>query len=643
MKQLSSDFSESLSRYEARLCFPDGTNYPGEILKLNLTAALNGSTTELQLGAAPAATLTGTVEAASRSLENQVVTLWMGRMVGGVPEEVPMGRFTITSAVKNGGTVDITGYDAMATAMETPYIPTEEPASAKAALADICQQAGVPLLLEGSLEDVPLYDAIGRDFTRREAAAYMAMLLGGNACLDGQGCFRVKWYTDSGVIVDNDNLYSDGHTVSQETLTLNRIDCAVPQVRIEVGEDGTESMTEETDILSVGEGSVCLSLRNPWMNLDTLSGIWNRIGGGQWHSGSLTILGDLRLEPGDCVHLVDEAGTDRLFPIMEIAHSYDGGLKTTITAYGKSAADAGVNTAGALTQSVERMSARMAVFEHLTADNFSAAKADIQNLSALKADLDLANIQEGCITNAMIGSLSADKIRGGTIDAAEITVKNLDAGSITVGTINGKRIGSGAIDVEHLADAAVTTDKIATQAITADKIDVTDLFAQDIRATGSITGVNLRGADLSFYLSSELDDEDPEQAGHIWFDNGLRIESAAGTALYLDASRGIDMGQGRVYVENLSVKDQNVPVIRTGTTATLTVPASSYLEQSIIFGYTYDSAPSVFLTLKTGSTNAKMGLLQAAVSSISKTGCTVRLYNNHTSSFQPSVQWMAVG
>ena len=52
-------------------------------------------------------------------------------------------------------------------------------------------------------------------------------------------------------------------------------------------------------------------------------------------------------------------------------------------------------------------------------------------------------------------------------------------------------IASGAITAGHIVANAITSDKIKSGAITADKIDVDDLFAQDIEATGSISGATL--------------------------------------------------------------------------------------------------------------------------------------------------------
>lgn len=54
-------------------------------------------------------------------------------------------------------------------------------------------------------------------------------------------------------------------------------------------------------------------------------------------------------------------------------------------------------------------------------------------------------------------------------------------------------IGAGNITGTYLASGSISTPKLAANAVTAAKIDVTDLFAQTITATGSITGLTLTG------------------------------------------------------------------------------------------------------------------------------------------------------
>lgn len=61
--------------------------------------------------------------------------------------------------------------------------------------------------------------------------------------------------------------------------------------------------------------------------------------------------------------------------------------------------------------------------------------------------------------------------------------------------ITTEHLAVGAVTADKIHAGAITTDKLAANAVTADKIDVIDLFAQDITATGTITGATLRGID----------------------------------------------------------------------------------------------------------------------------------------------------
>ena len=122
-------------------------------------------------------------------------------------------------------------------------------------------------------------------------------------------------------------------------------------------------------------------------------------------------------------------------------------------------------------------------------DNIEAGNIDTDALEAHFARIDLANIKDGCITNAMIGegviesaqiadgsitdakivTLTANKLTAGRIDASDIEVVNLNCANLTVGTINGKQITNGAIDWDKLASQVGNTinnaDENASQAL----------------------------------------------------------------------------------------------------------------------------------------------------------------------------------
>lgn len=70
---------------------------------------------------------------------------------------------------------------------------------------------------------------------------------------------------------------------------------------------------------------------------------------------------------------------------------------------------------------------------------------------------------------------------------------------------------SGTLKIRNVQVRRMTTGElIVNGSVTADKIDVNDLFAQDITATGTISGLKLRGEDIDIVATStNSDDEDP--------------------------------------------------------------------------------------------------------------------------------------
>jgi len=130
--------------------------------------------------------------------------------------------------------------------------------------------------------------------------------------------------------------------------------------------------------------------------------------------------------------------------------------------------------------------------------------------------IDTARIKDGTITNAKVGTLSADKITTGGMDAARITagtinaaridaqfIKSTDLSANTSTVIHGGNITTGNIDAAFLdSDLIVSSDlgssgsttidgsRITTGLINADRINVTDLVLPTINrvVSGSTIG-----------------------------------------------------------------------------------------------------------------------------------------------------------
>ena len=106
----------------------------------------------------------------------------------------------------------------------------------------------------------------------------------------------------------------------------------------------------------------------------------------------------------------------------------------------------------------------------------------------IASTIDGSVITERTITadHIVAGAITANEIASGTITADKVDIANLSAEVAKVIELDAGRLTSGYIDAT----------RIKAKSITADKIDVNNLFAQNITATGSITGAKLYGSHI---------------------------------------------------------------------------------------------------------------------------------------------------
>ena len=187
-----------------------------------------------------------------------------------------------------------------------------------------------------------------------------------------------------------------------------------------------------------------------------------------------------------------------------------------------------------------------AVAEKASIADLNATNAEVSNLKTDKADVNLLNVAKatiedllvrgGIITDSLTGveinatkfltgvTIIGDVIKAGTLAANRIILTgengliyelNVNAGNLTASqlteeqykqaldgsvlvasSITTDKLAAGSVTAQVIASGAVTTDKLEVGAVKAKHIDVYDLFAQNITATGTITGAKLKGAEL---------------------------------------------------------------------------------------------------------------------------------------------------
>jgi trimeric autotransporter adhesin len=487
----------------------DKKEYTNTLNKFNFQNITNPNN-EITIGNTCASSVTFSIYMPQVSLENKEITIYEGVKVSNEIKYIKLGTFTVSKQTSNGEYTSYEAYDKMYKA-DMPYSSDLVfPSTDKAILTEICGKLGISLATDivtaHTVSDKP------QGYTMREIIGYMAMLQGCNAVINADGNLELRWYKDSGYVLDGHKYYQQGVTfTTSKDFIIQKLTC-----------NNTKSGDKETSTITSGSGATGLSFANPFMTQAVLDEVYKKIGGFQFRPLTVKFVGDWRLEVGDII-TVNKGGVDYKVPIMQITHECDGGLMSTVTSIGQSDTENSNIASGPITKQMERYYANLLVvnkalinkldvdtakityatianlnatnanIDALKTNKLDAAYADIinANVESLKAanaeitqlkansltvdiadlkyaQIDFANvkgqvvgtslIKDGAVTNEKVQSLSANKLTAGVIDAAKITVNNLNADNITAGTINGKRIGTGSLSLDKLSEEVPTKE-----------------------------------------------------------------------------------------------------------------------------------------------------------------------------------------
>jgi len=104
-------------------------------------------------------------------------------------------------------------------------------------------------------------------------------------------------------------------------------------------------------------------------------------------------------------------------------------------------------------------------------------------------------IDNAVIKDAMIDSISANKLTAGTIDANVINVKNINASNIVTGTLDASKATVTNIDASNITTGTLNAARIAAGTIDATKLSVSTLSAISANlgnvTAGTLTGVTI--------------------------------------------------------------------------------------------------------------------------------------------------------
>lgn len=435
---------------------------------------------EITIGNTCSSGVTFSIYMPTTSLENKEIAIFEGVKVDTEIKYIQLGIFTVTKQTSDGEYTSYEAYDRMYKA-DMPYFSDMAfPSTDKAILGEICGKLGISLatniVTAHTISDKP------QGYTYREIIGYMAMLQGCNAVINSDGNLELRWYKDSGYVLDGHKYYQQGVTfTTSKDFIIQKLTC-----------NNTKSGDKETSTITSGSGATGLSFANPFMTQAILDEVYKKIGGFQFRPLTVKFVGDYRLEVGDII-TVSKGDVDYKVPIMQITHECDGGLMDTVTSIGQSDTKNTSVASGPVTKQMERYYADLitvnkalinkldvdtAKITYATITNLNATNASIENLKTNKLDATYANIINANVeslkaVNADIANLKVDYEKVGILDASVADIKTLIFGSATGTTIT--------TDFSNSVIAVLGEAQIKSAMI--DSLDASKITALDINTT----------------------------------------------------------------------------------------------------------------------------------------------------------------
>jgi hypothetical protein len=409
------------------------------------------------------------------TLENKDITIFEGVKGDSGIEYVQIGIFTVTKEESNGEYTKYTAYDKMYKAEKGYFSELTYPSTDKAILEEICTKLSIQLAT--SITNTHTITDKPQGYTMREMIGYMATLQGGNAAINSDGNLEIKWYKDSGYVLDGHQYYQQGVTfTTSKDFTIRKLTC-----------NNTKSGDKETSTITSGSGATGLSFANPFMTQAILDEVYKKIGGFQFRPLTVKFVGDWRLEVGDII-TVNKGGIDYKVPIMQITHECDGGLMDTVASIGQSDTENSNIASGPITKQMERYYADLVLINKAVIENADITNANIENLKAhqayidqLKANkietitADIVNLtaSKATINEANIAKLQADYAHVGVLNADVADIKTLMFGSATGKSLTTEFANAvvSVIGNAQIKDAMI--DSIAASKITALDLNTT--------------------------------------------------------------------------------------------------------------------------------------------------------------------------
>ncbi len=484
-------------------------------------------------------------------LETSTITPYIGVLVGNRQEYVPLGVFNVDKVTKTKLSTKLTCFDNMIK-LEYPYVSSlNYPAPISEVVNEICEKANITLATP--IPNTLINEISG--YTMREAIGFIASFLGGFAHFNRDGALEIRSYTDTAVTIlpEQQAKFKRGEKV----FTIGRLVCSA-------GEDADGNPI----ILRAGDSGDLVQFQNPIMTQAQLDNIYAQLSQLSFMPYEMTWRGNPALTAGDKIAIVDIENNTYHTLLMEQQIQYTGGLRATAAAKAATQNEQEFQSAGSLTQQVNRYTAEQAVIKTLLAD-----KASINDLQAVNAKIDNLVVDEARIADA---SITTAKIRDAAITTAKIADAAVGTAKIQAGAITTALIETGAVGTAQIADGSITDAKIVS--LTANKISAGTIDTGQVTVQGANGKLKIANNRLQVFDSQTTPVErvtlgDINNDGTIY---GLRVRGADGVTVLYD--------QNGVYNEGITDGAITNPKIGTDAVDSRVIAANAVTADTIVAG-----------------------------------------------------------
>lgn len=405
----------------------------------------------LAIGTTVSASVEITMEKTEHLLTGKEFSFYLGMNVEEKEEYIPLGIFKAQKPTATDWDITVKAYDRMYDAEKTYTSSLHYPADTQKVMQEIEKLLGIrfvtkitPIQLKKTGDsDVPF-----AGYTIREAIGYVAGLYGKFAIFNRAGQLEFRWY-ERGMEIPLKKMFS---------FERNEQDYEVQKV---VG--SSDSNTSYT----AGSGNHGISYSNPFLTQEIVNQIYSSKHGFSYRGGTVTFLGDCRIDPWDMLQCSDLQGNVYKIPAMQITHEIDGGLTTTIAAKAEEE-DVEDSFSGPATKAMERTFAELLLVNKLVATKASIEYLEANYIKADELDVVQANIETAVITNLQAKFVTAEYLTANyatieNLKAATARIETLETNSLTANSAVITQLTGGVANINTILFGSASGGSLSTE------------------------------------------------------------------------------------------------------------------------------------------------------------------------------------